>query len=62
MKRFLLIGLLALLTVACQKPEEIQVSPEGYHAAIDHLTEVMIHDIFSPPVQPGVCVSQHSCF
>lgn len=56
MKRFLLIGLLALLTVACQKPEEIQVSPEGYHAAIDHLTEVMIHDIFSPPVASRVYV------
>ncbi len=48
---------LALLTVtACQKsatPAEYNAKaadPERYDAALDKLTEVVIHDIFSPPV------------
>ena len=28
----------------------IQISPEAYHSSVDKVTEVMIHDIFSPPV------------
>ncbi len=28
----------------------IVISPEAYHSSVDKVTEVMIHDIFSPPV------------
>lgn len=44
--------LLALLTAtSCQKANEpIVITPEDYHASVDKVTEVMIHDIFSPPV------------
>nr|WP_299341365.1 vanadium-dependent haloperoxidase [Allomuricauda sp.] len=44
--------LLALLTAtSCQKADEaIIITPEDYHASVDIVTEVMIHDIFSPPV------------
>ncbi len=34
---------------SCEK-EEIIITANEYHNAIDKLTEVMVHDIFSPPV------------
>jgi hypothetical protein len=49
MKKFFL--LLVLLTMGCQKEEKaIVVSSELLHSSIDKVTEIMIHDIFSPPV------------
>ena len=47
------VGLLVVtfLVFACTKKEEaIVVSPEVLHESIDKVTEIMIHDIFSPPV------------
>lgn len=47
------INLLVLLIVlgSCQKKEEpILISPNLLHQSIDKVTEIMIHDIFSPPV------------
>ncbi|MEM0931275.1 MAG: phosphatidic acid phosphatase, partial [Bacteroidota bacterium] len=48
------IGLLLFLTVlvvSCSpKKEHIVVTPEDFHGSVDKVTEVMIHDIFSPPV------------
>jgi hypothetical protein len=42
----------ALLTLAssCSSDKDIEVGPEDYHAAVDKVTEIMVHDIFSPPV------------
>ena len=41
----------ALLMVSCKNAAEpIEVSAEDYHASVDKITEVMVHDIFSPPV------------
>ncbi len=41
----------SLLWVSCSKKSDpIAISPEQYHASIDKVTEIMIHDIFSPPV------------
>lgn len=40
---------LILLIVSCKK-EDIKITPNDYHNLVDELTEVMIHDIFSPPV------------
>ena len=52
--------LLALLVVSCgdqNKKEEdntnttsITIAPEDFSAAVDKVTEIMVHDIFSPPV------------
>ncbi len=40
-----------LILTACQKKQQpIVVSPEDFHRAVDKVVEVMIHDIFSPPV------------
>jgi len=47
------LGLIALLLIfaSCQKKEEpIIITPEDFHNSVDKVTEIMIHDIFSPPV------------
>ena len=46
------IVLIAICTFnSCQKEiDPISVSTDDYHAVVDKLTEVMVHDIFSPPV------------
>lgn len=38
-----------LLFISCQK-KEIKITPKDYSYLVDCLTNVMIHDIFSPPV------------
>jgi len=49
MKIYLLFPVLVILS--CQKEETpIVVSPQQLHSSIDKVTEIMIHDIFSPPV------------
>ncbi|WP_420603926.1 vanadium-dependent haloperoxidase [Flagellimonas sp.] len=51
MKERLGIVLLLLIFASCQKKEEsITITPEDFHYSVDKVTEVMIHDIFSPPV------------
>lgn len=45
------IAIAVLLFVGCKQAEQpIIISPEEYHASVEKVTEVMIHDIFSPPV------------
>jgi hypothetical protein len=47
----------AFLIYSCnEKSEPIIVSPEEIHNSIDKVTEVMIHDIFSPPVASRIFV------
>ncbi|SNY94580.1 vanadium-dependent haloperoxidase [Flagellimonas pacifica] len=51
MKERIGIVLLLLIFVSCQKKEEsINITPEDFHSSVDKVTEIMIHDIFSPPV------------
>ena len=48
---------LAVLLSACnQKKETITITPDDLHAAVDQVTEIMIHDIFSPPVASRIYV------
>lgn len=47
--------MLLLISISCtqEKPERnepIHISPEDLHNSIDKVVEIMIHDIFSPPV------------
>ncbi len=47
------IGLFAIFIcfASCQNQnQEINITASDYHAAVDKVTEVMVHDIFSPPV------------
>ncbi|WP_394341522.1 vanadium-dependent haloperoxidase [Sediminicola luteus] len=40
-----------LLGISCDSPKkQIDISPEDLHNSVDRVTEIMIHDIFSPPV------------
>ena len=45
-----LITLILALGSCQQKQEPIVITPEDFHNSVDKVTEVMIHDIFSPPV------------
>nr|WP_299387342.1 vanadium-dependent haloperoxidase [Allomuricauda sp.] len=50
-EHFGLYAYLLLILASCQQKEEtITITPEDYHNSVDKVTEVMIHDIFSPPV------------
>lgn len=49
--RVSLIAAIVLVLASCQKKQEpIVVTPEEYHKSVDKVIEIMIHDIFSPPV------------
>ncbi|WP_228236285.1 vanadium-dependent haloperoxidase [Allomuricauda sp. M10] len=46
-----LIAFVLLVLTSCQKKEEpIVITAEEFHQSVDKVIEVMIHDIFSPPV------------
>ncbi|GGG36376.1 hypothetical protein GCM10011414_02160 [Croceivirga lutea] len=47
---YILFGVVICFTACKKEVKPIEISPEQYHASIDKVTEVMIHDIFSPPV------------
>ena len=54
---YLVIALFGLLLGACtQKSTPIEITEEHLHASIDKVTEIMIHDIFSPPVASRIFV------
>lgn len=50
MKKLVVFIAVVTLLGCAQKSEPIVVSPDDLHNAIDKVTEIMIHDIFSPPV------------
>ena len=59
MKKLIYLTLLGLILFSCKDEKEmakgpIVVSPEQLHASVDKVTEIMIHDIFSPPVASRV--------
>jgi hypothetical protein len=46
--------LIIVLLFSCEKAEPIIVTVDDLHNSIDQVTEIMIHDIFSPPVASRV--------
>jgi hypothetical protein len=54
--KLLIIASISLLFISCKKDKSIVVSPDEYHAAIENVTQIMIHDIFSPPVASRIFV------
>ncbi|GAB5474951.1 MAG: hypothetical protein Mars2KO_30500 [Maribacter sp.] len=56
MKKTYLFLLTVFLFACAKKEESILVSPEVLHESIDTVTEIMIHDIFSPPVASRIFV------
>lgn len=50
-KDLILVLLLGLTIASCKKQyQPIEVSPEDFHKSVDRVVQVMVHDIFSPPV------------
>ena len=50
-KNFLVLTLFSLLFVACDSGEKVITIPANvYHDSMEKLSEVIVHDIFSPPV------------
>ncbi len=50
-KRFLYLLLFLVALSSCQKEAvQIEITQDTYHTTVDKITEVMVHDIFSPPV------------
>jgi hypothetical protein len=45
-----------LVFLSCKDNKAIVVTPDDYHASIDQVTEIMIHDIFAPPVASRIYV------
>ncbi|MGO4817539.1 vanadium-dependent haloperoxidase [Flavobacterium sp. W22_SRS_FP1] len=54
--RIYLLATILMLVVSCKKEGHIVVTTEEYHASIENVTEIMIHDIFSPPVASRIFV------
>lgn len=50
MKKYPIILLVFMTLWSCQEKEDIQITSEDFHASVDKVTQVMVHDIFSPPV------------
>jgi len=53
MKKISIVCLISLFLLSCsreEKQEPLEIGPEDLHASVDKVTEIMIHDIFSPPV------------
>ena len=52
MKRYIIILVTGILLSNCtpKKEEPIKITPEELHNSIDKVIDIMIHDIFSPPV------------
>ena len=49
-KEFMLLLFMVALFSCNDKTQEIVISPNDYHKAVDKITAIMVHDIFSPPV------------
>ncbi|WP_430466541.1 vanadium-dependent haloperoxidase [Winogradskyella ouciana] len=52
----ILLGILFTCFSCSKEKEPITITTDDYHAAVDKLTEVMVHDIFSPPVASRIYV------
>ncbi|CAN1573812.1 PAP2_haloperoxidase domain containing protein [Flavobacteriaceae bacterium] len=50
------ITAVCLLFLSCGKQKSIVVTTDEYHSAIENVTQIMIHDIFSPPVASRIFV------
>ena len=53
--KYLLLAIPVFLG-ACSKSKKIEISTDQYHAAVDNVTQIMLHDIFSPPVASRIFV------
>lgn len=52
----LILITLVLSLTSCQYNKDVEVTALDYHKALDKLTEIMVYDIFSPPVASRIYV------
>lgn len=50
MKQMGLLLLVGILLSSCAKKDPIVITPDDFRNSVDKVTEIMVHDIFSPPV------------
>jgi len=56
-KHYIVSLFIFLVFFSCEKEyQSIDITTDDYHNTVDQLTEVMIHDIFSPPVAARIYV------
>ena len=49
--KFLLLITLIISVIACKdNSQPIEITPDEFHKSVDRVVDVMVHDIFSPPV------------
>ncbi|MEZ4859104.1 MAG: vanadium-dependent haloperoxidase [Flavobacteriaceae bacterium] len=48
--KLLIVLLLPLFILSCKKNDPIEIVSKDYQNAVDKVTDIMVHDIFSPPV------------
>ncbi len=51
-----LLGIIMLFFISCKKKESIKITAQDYCSAVDTVTGIMVHDIFSPPVASRIYV------
>lgn len=51
-----LLGIMVLLFASCKKEKTIVITANDYCSAVDTVTGIMVHDIFSPPVASRIYV------
>ena len=55
MKRSIILALAVAFLASCSKPSEpIIITADDYHKSVDKVGQIMVHDIFSPPVASRV--------
>jgi hypothetical protein len=54
--RIYIIIVLHVLFISCKKETPIVVTPNDYLASINNVSQIMLHDIFSPPVASRIYV------
>jgi PAP2 superfamily len=51
-----IIIIICCFFISCKKDKSIVVTPSEYHAEINNVNQIMLHDIFSPPVASRIFV------
>jgi len=50
MKRFCLLSIILILVTACGEDKNEEIEASVFHNTMKELTDIIVHDIFSPPV------------
>ena len=54
--KIFLLGIVILFLTSCKKEKSIVITANDYCSAVDTVTGIMVHDIFSPPVASRIYV------